>query len=129
MSQSSTAVSADVPNTSEPAGRDRDEQLATYRRLVLHELPERATRERWVVHADHCLGRVVLDHAVGGCWYDVLGRSGPGRRGPAFERLDDDQLARAVALAERIADGGDAVLRPLDTQSRAWRGKPSRARR
>ena len=125
----SAVVSAGFPNTSEPARTDRDEQLATYRRLVLHELPGRAARERWVVHADHCLGRVVLDHAVGGCWYDVLGRSGPGRRGPAFERLDDDQLARAVALAERIADGGDAVLRPLNTQSLAWRGKSSRARR
>lgn len=106
---------------------DRDALLARYRQLVLHELPERAARGRWVVHADHCLGRVVLDHAVGGCWYDVLGRSGTaGRRGPAFERLDDAQLAHAVALAEDIADGGDAVLRPLDAQSLAWRGKRPR---
>jgi hypothetical protein len=104
--------------------RDRAELLARYRQLVLGELPERAARERWVVHADHCLGRVVLDHAVGGRWYDVLGRG----RGAAFERLDDAQLARAVALAERIADGGDAALRPLDAQSLAWRGKSPRRR-
>ncbi|MGQ7297038.1 hypothetical protein [Quadrisphaera sp. KR29] len=106
---------------------ERQALLARYRQLVLRELPERAARERWVVHADHCLGRVVLDHAVGGRWYDVLGRTGTGgRRGPAFERLSDDQLARAVALAESIADGGDAVLRPLDAQSLAWRGKTPR---
>lgn len=116
--------------TSTPAvGPSREELLAAYRRLVLRELPERAARERWVVHADHCLGRVVLDHAVGGRWYDVLGRSGPGRRGPAFERLDDAQLARAVAFAEQVAEGGDAVLRPLDAQSLAWRGKAPRSRR
>jgi len=116
-------------STTPADGSSREELLAAYRRLVLHELPERASREHWVVHADHCLGRVVLDHAVGGRWYDALGRSGPGRRGPAFARLDDEQLARAVALAEQIADGGDAVLRPLDAQSLAWRGKPARARR
>lgn len=103
---------------------EREELLARYRQLVLRELPERAARERWVVHADHCLGRVVLDHAVGGRWYDVLGRG----RGPAFERLSDEQLARAVELAESIADGGDGALRPLDAQSLAWRGKSPRRR-
>ncbi|TNM67138.1 hypothetical protein FHN55_11535 [Streptomyces sp. NP160] len=102
----------------------REELLARYRALVLRELPERAARERWVVHADHCLGRVVLDHAVGGRWYDALGRG----RGAAFERLSDEQLARAVSLAESIADGGDEVLRPLDAQSLAWRGKAPRRR-
>jgi hypothetical protein len=99
---------------------ERADLLARYRRLVLTELPRRGAAERWVVRADHCFGRIVLDHAVGACWYDVLYR----RRGPAFAQLDDDQLRRAVAVAEQIDTGGDPVLRRLNDQSLAWRGHP-----
>ena len=99
---------------------DRDDLLARYRRLVLHELPRRARAERWVVSADHCFGRIVLDHAVGGRWYDVLDR----RRSPAFAQLDDARLAAAVRLAEQIAAEGDPLLRRLDEQSLRWRGHP-----
>jgi proline racemase len=72
------------------------------------------------VTSDHCFGRIVLDHAVGGRWYDVLDR----RRSPAFEQLDDDRLAAAVALAERMLVEGDPLVRVLDARSLAWRGKP-----
>jgi hypothetical protein len=51
---------------------DRARLLTRYRELVLTELPARARREGWTVTADHCFGRIVLDHAVGGRWYDVL---------------------------------------------------------
>jgi hypothetical protein len=78
---------------------DRAPLLARYRELVLDELPRRARAERWVVTADHCFGRIVLDHAVGGRWYDVLDR----RRSPAF-----------------------AQLRELDAQSLRWRGKAAK---
>jgi proline racemase len=98
--------------------------MARYRRLVLAELPRRGAAERWVVRADHCFGRIVLDHAVGGCWYDVLDR----RRSPAFGQLDDDQLRRAVAVAERIDAEGDPTLRELNDQSLRWRGHPPVAR-
>ena len=40
---------------------------ARYRELVLHDLPRRARAGCWVVTADHCYGRIVLDHAEGGC--------------------------------------------------------------
>jgi proline racemase len=100
----------------------RERLLARYRELVLGELPRRARAGRWVVTADHCFGRIVLDHAVGGRWYDVLDR----RRPPAFAQLDDDQLATAVALAERVVAEGDPLLRELDAQSLAWRGKPAK---
>ena len=93
---------------------------ARYRALVLHELPARAREGRWVVSNDHCFGRIVLDHAVGGRWYDVLDR----RRSPAFAQLSDEQLEGAVALAERVLAAGDPLLRELDAQSLAWRGKP-----
>lgn len=97
---------------------DRADLLARYRALVLRELPARARDGRWVVTADHCFGRIVLDNTVGGRWYDALG---PGR--PAFAQLDDQQLAAAVALAERIVVEGDPLLRDLDARSLAWRGK------
>ena len=99
--------------------------LARYRALVLDELPRRAREARWVVTADHCFGRIVLDHAVEGRWYDVLDR----RRSPAFAQLTDEQLARAVAVAERIAAEGDPLLRELDARSLAWRGKPAKTPR
>ena len=72
-----------------------------------------------MVTKDHCFGRILLDHAVGRCWYDVLDR----RRSPAFDQLDDERLASAVALAERIVLEGDPLLRRLNTQSLCWRGK------
>jgi hypothetical protein len=97
----------------------REELLVRYRQLVDDELPRRARAGRWVVTADHCFGRILLDSAVGGCWYDVLDR----RRSPASAQLDDDQLAAAVALAERVLAEGDPLLRELDAQSLAWRGK------
>ena len=98
---------------------NRAELLARYRALVLGELPQRAREGRWVVREDHCFGRIVLDHAVGSRWYAVLDRS----RSPAFAQLDDDRLAAAVALAERMASEGDPLVRVLDAQSLAWRGK------
>jgi hypothetical protein len=105
----------------EPVGGTRREALlGRYRELVLRELPRRAREGRWVVTNDHCFGRIVLDHAVAGRWYDVLDR----RRSPAFAQLSDEQLAGAVALAERVLAEGDPLLRELDAQSLAWRGKP-----
>ena len=98
---------------------ERADLEARYRELVLRELPRRASAGRWVVRADHCFGRIVLDHTVGDCWYDVLDR----RRGPAFIQLSDDQLRSAIALAERILLEGDPLLRRLNEQSLRWRGK------
>lgn len=97
----------------------RDGLLRRYRELVLGELPRLGRAGRWVVTEDHCFGRIVLDHAVGRCWYEVLDR----RRSPAFEQLADEQLATAVALAERVVVEGDPLLRELNAQSLSWRGK------
>ena len=101
-----------------PDDRDRDDLVSRYRQLVLRELPRKAQAGGWVVRADHCFGRIVLDHTVGGRWYDVLDRG----RSPAFLQLDDQQLRRAVELAEQIDAEGDPLLRRLDEQSLRWRG-------
>jgi hypothetical protein len=98
--------------------------LARYRELVLAELPRRAREQGWPVTEDHCFGRIVLDGAVGGRWYDVLDR----RRSPAFEQLDDGQLARAVELAERMLAEGVPLVLDLDARSLTWRGKRPKRR-
>jgi hypothetical protein len=98
---------------------DRDTLLARYRELVDDELPAAAARGGWVIRRDHCFGRVLLDDAVGGCWYDVLGRA----RGAAYRRLDDERLAHAVAQGERMLAEGDPLVRELDARSLAWRGR------
>jgi hypothetical protein len=98
--------------------------LARYRELVLAELPRRAREHGWPVTEDHCFGRIVLDGAVGGRWYDVLDR----RRSPAFEQLDDVQLARAVDLAERMVAEGVPLVLELDARSLTWRGKRPKRR-
>ena len=98
---------------------DRADAEQEYLRLVKEQLPAAARQERWVLRFDHCFGRVLLDHAVGGCWYDALDR-----RRPAYRQLSDAQLAGAVALGERLLQEGDPLLHDLDAQSLAWRGKP-----
>ena len=98
--------------------------LRRYRSLVDEELPAAARRDDWSLRLDHCFGRVLLDDAVQGCWYDHLDR----RTGPAYRQLDDRQLAGAVALAERLLAEGDPLLRELDARSLAWRGKPPKRR-
>ena len=80
-------------------------------------LPARARRERWVVVADHCFQRIVLDHSLGAPWRTVLTA-----RMPAWRQLSDAQLAAAVRFAEAIETGGDRVLRELNAQSLRWRG-------
>ncbi|MEM6315141.1 MAG: hypothetical protein AAF743_13695 [Planctomycetota bacterium] len=96
----------------------RAELEATYLRLVRETLPDAAPRRRWPIRFDHCFMRVVLDHVVGGCWYDHLSR-----KTPAYRQLTDDQLRTAITLAERILDGDDAVLVEMNRQSLRWRGK------
>ena len=99
---------------------ERADLLRRYRWLVDDGLPAAARAARWSLRLNHCFGRVVLDDAVGGCWYDHLDRRG----GAAYRQLDDDRLAGAVALCEQLLVEGDALLRTLDVRSLAWRGKP-----
>ena len=103
---------------------DRAQREQAYLQLVKEALPARAREQRWVLRLDHCFGRVLLDHAVGGCWYDALDR-----RRPAYRQLSDGQLEGAVALGRRLLDEGDPLLRELDAQSLRWRGKPPKGAR
>lgn len=79
-------------------------------------LPAVAAERDWPVRADHCFQRILLDNAVGDCWYrHVAGR-------PAYRHIDGTALSRAVALG-RAALAGAADLPALNRASLAWRGK------
>ena len=108
-----------MPDVGHTRDVERAEAEQEYLRLVKQGLPAAARAGRWVLRQDHCFGRVLLDHAVGGCWYDALDR-----RRPAYRQLSDDQRGQAVALGRRLLAEGDPLLRELDAQSLAWRGKP-----
>ena len=88
-----------------------------YLELVRSELPAAARRDGWVIRNDHCFGRVLLDDAVGACWYDVLDR----RAGAAHRQLDDGRLAHAVAQGERMLAEGDPLVCELNDRSLALR--------
>ncbi len=82
--------------------------------LTRETLPALATARGWPVRVDHCFQRILLDHVCGGCWYDVVA----GR--PAYRHLDEDRLARAVAVGEAVA-AGSVDLHPLNAASLACR--------
>ncbi len=87
--------------------------------LTRETMPALAAERGWPVRNDHCFQRILLDAAVGGCWYDAI------RERPAYRHVEEAKLARAVALAEQVI-AGDADLVPLNRQSLAWRGKGRR---
>ena len=95
---------------------DRATLEAEWLLLTRQTLPALAHERGWPVSADHCFQRILLDHAVGGRWYDHI----PGR--PAYRHLDDQRLAAAVALGRAVA-AGEADLAHLNRASLAWRGK------
>lgn len=91
----------------------REQMVARWLDLTRHVLPGMAPAARWPIRFDHCFMRVCLDHAIGQPWHERVRR-------PAIRHLDDDQLQRAIALAERIA-ADPATLPGLNEQSLAWR--------
>lgn len=97
--------------------------LAEYLRLTREVLPGRAASEGWVIRADHCFGRILLDHVFGGAWYEHLAG-----RTPACRQLTADQLRRAVHMARDVEREGDPLLRRLNADSLRWRGKAGRQR-
>ena len=98
---------------------DRAALEARWLTLTRRTLPALATARHWPVSADHCFQRILLDHAVAGCWYDHVAQR------PAYRHIAADALARAIALGEAVA-AGQADLPALNLQSLRWRGKSAR---
>ncbi|WP_347304107.1 GCN5-related N-acetyltransferase [Croceibacterium sp. TMG7-5b_MA50] len=84
--------------------------------LVRRRLPALADERDWPIRLDHCFARVLLDNAVGGCWYDFIS----GR--PAYRQASDAQLGEAVALG-LAAEAGGFDLPAANARSLRWRGK------
>jgi hypothetical protein len=93
---------------------DRADLESRWLHLTRKTLPALAAARAWPVSADHCFQRILLDHVVGGCWYDHVARR------PAYRHLAADALAQAVAAGEALA-AGTADLHALNRQSLAWR--------
>ena len=89
--------------------------VARWLHLTRVVLPGLAATHRWPIRNDHCFMRVCLDLAIGAPWHLTVRR-------PALRHLDDAQLARAMAVAERIA-AEPASLAALNRESLAMRGK------
>ena len=90
-----------------------------YLHLTNHTLPDVAQEHNWPVRLNHCFQRIILDTIFRNCWYHHLDRS---KRVPAYRQLTDEQLQRAVDLAERILDQPGTVD-ALNQQSLRYRGK------
>lgn len=101
-----------------PYSMHRDDLLQTYFYLTRQVLPLRAQREKWVVSADHCFQRIILDTIVGDAWRNQLTASAP-----AYRQLSDTQLEQAVNVARQIEREGNTLLRQLNQNSLRWRGK------
>jgi hypothetical protein len=91
----------------------REQLAAHWLDLTRRVLPGMAQAARWPICLDHCFMRVCLDHAIGQPWHERVRR-------PAIRHLSDDELRRAVGIAEHVA-ADPAVLPGLNKQSLAWR--------
>ena len=95
--------------------------LARWLDLTRRVLPGMAAAEGWPIRLDHCFMRVCLDAAFGRPWHEAIRR-------PAVRHMSDAELARAVAVAERVA-AVPGSLPALNAESLRMRGKGERARR
>jgi hypothetical protein len=70
----------------------------------------------WPVKNDHCFMRILLDAVHHQRWDRAV------KARPAYRHIDQDRLAKAIALGEAVASG-DVDLWALNAQSLAWRRK------
>ncbi len=92
--------------------------LARWLGLARRVLPGMAAAEGWPIRLDHCFMRVCLDAAFGQPWHEAVRR-------PAVRHMTEAQLARAVAVAERVV-AAPALLFELNAESLRLRGKAGR---
>ena len=99
---------------------DRLTQLQNrYLELTNKVLPQIARERQFPVKYNHCFGRIILDNLFGCCWYQVLER----KQGAAYKQLTEEQLSRAIALAEAMIDQSNEYIVQLNHNSLRWRGK------
>jgi hypothetical protein len=109
------------PTPDAPADPDRAALLARWLDLTRRVLPGMAAAQRWPIRLDHCFMRVCLDAAFGRPWHEAVRR-------PAVRHMTETDLARAIAVAERIA-AVPSLLSGLNAESLRLRGKAGPRRR
>ena len=93
---------------------DRETLEREWLALTRQVLPALAAERGWPIRLDHCFQRVLLDHAVGGCWYEAI------ERRPAYRHAPPEILEAAVRMARAICDGR-CDLDAANERSLAWR--------
>ncbi|MEL6930330.1 MAG: hypothetical protein AAFO95_17080 [Cyanobacteria bacterium J06600_6] len=96
-----------------------EELRRQYLELVNQELPEQAKSRDFPVRFNHCFARIILDNLFQCCWYEKIDR----RQGAAYKQLSEEELQKAIALAESIINSRDRYLQELNQNSLRWRGK------
>ncbi len=112
-------LSTDQDKPNERDGGDlwaRAQLEADWLTMTRQTLPALAKTRHWPVSLDHCFMRILLDAVHGARWDTVV------LRRPAYKHVEQDRLAAAIALAQRVVTN-DADLWALNAQSLAWRGK------
>jgi hypothetical protein len=109
------AATLDAPASDPPAAAAL---RARWLDLTRRVLPGMAAAEGWPIRLDHCFMRVCLDAAFGRPWHEAVRR-------PAVRHMTEAELARAVAVAERIA-AVPSLLPGLNAESLRLRGKAGR---
>lgn len=77
-----------------------------------------AYADGWEIDRPEAFQRVILDYLVEGAWEDYLDRNHV-----VYDQLTDEQLERAVSLAQYLVAGGAERAAEMNRQSLAWRGK------
>jgi hypothetical protein len=87
-----------------------------WKHLTNELLPAQAASRNWPISQNHCFQRVLLDHACGCVWYDVI------LSRPAYRHAPLGVLTKAIRTAEDCLNGAVDVSQ-LNRQSLKMRGK------
>jgi hypothetical protein len=99
-------------------GNNLSELREEYNQKVNKTLPNNAQSSNgWPIHLNHCFGRVVLDNVFEDEWYDYV----DGR--PAYEHLSEEELQKAIDIADTMIEEGKSAVEELNENSLRWRDK------
>ena len=96
-----------------------EDKRSQYLELINRKLPQEAKHRDFPVRFNHCFARIILDNLFQCCWYEAIDR----KKGTAYKQLSEEQLTKAIALAEEIINSPDVYIRELNQNSLRWRGK------
>jgi hypothetical protein len=108
----------DFPPTAKTVRQTLEENWLTLTRQTLPKIAaqRKSSDAPWPVENDHCFMRILLDAVHGQRWDAVV------KQRPAYRHMDQDRLAKAIALGEAVVSG-EVDLWVLNAQSLAWRRK------